>query len=240
MAEELTPVVGTSHGHSESSEEWRRIEQAYREIQRRDDQAEARTWRAQKTNMVFCGVIVLLVGVLVWAFVSYRQVQAFVQVVQVDEQNRVVQLGIPQGLLAYEPADSIWMDMLGEWVRRIRWREEDKTHTKSQWAWVYRHTCAQARRVVQVYEHQEQPFRPSKRLVTVELKSVTKRPVPFSFDVQWIEHTTEPSAPEVKHVPWTGTFSVGRLQLPTLTDAMDNRLGLCVTAYDWSPQAGGK
>src|SRR5262245_45910422 len=129
MAEELTPVIGSRHGESETSEDsldtlWRKLEQVYREIQRRDELAEARTWRAQKQNMVFCGVIVLLVGLLVWAFISYRQVQAFVQVVQVDEQQRVVQLGIPQHLMDYEPADSLWMDMLGEWVRRIRWREE--------------------------------------------------------------------------------------------------------------------
>ena len=27
-----------------------------------------------------------------------------------------------------------------------------------------------------------------------------------------------------------------RIQLPTLADALDNRLGLCVTAFDLSPQ----
>src|SRR5262249_6057352 len=45
MSDELTPQPGASDGHALSSvkdEEWRRIEQAYKEIQRRDDRAEYR------------------------------------------------------------------------------------------------------------------------------------------------------------------------------------------------------
>jgi len=73
-------------------------------------------------------------------------------------------------------------------------------------------------------------------LVAVELRSITKTPVPESYQVLWAETSTEPTSPQVKTALWTGTFSVGRIQLPSLTDVMDNRLGLCVTAFDLSPQ----
>jgi len=111
--------------------------------------------------------------------------------------------------------------------------------TRAQWAWVYRHTCGQARRLLQTIEDKEQPFKPGKKLTAVELRSITKTPVPESYQVLWAETSTEASNPTVKTALWTGTFSVGRLQLPTLADALDNRLGLCVTAFDVSPQPEG-
>jgi type IV secretory pathway TrbF-like protein len=242
MSELLTPLLGSGNGHTiepEGSEEWQRIEQAYREIQRRDERAEYRTWRMERFALALLAVIVVLVAVLVWAFVNYRKVQAFVQVVQVDDQGKVVHLGVPEDLLAYTPPDGLWMDMLGEWVRRVRWREEDNTHAKDQWKWVYRHTCGQARRLLQALEEKEQPFKLSKKLQTVELQSVTKTPVPESYQVLWTERSTERSAPMVKVEHWVGTFSVGRMHLPELSDVLDNRLGLCVTAFDVSRQPGG-
>jgi type IV secretory pathway TrbF-like protein len=72
--------------------------------------------------------------------------------------------------------------------------------------------------------------------VAVELKSVTKTPAPESYQVLWAETSTEPSHPTVTTALWTGTFSVGRLHPPTLADTLENRLGLCVTAFDVSPQ----
>jgi type IV secretory pathway TrbF-like protein len=182
------------------------------------------------------GLWVLTLSVMVWQFLDARRVQAFVQTVQVDDKGKVVQLGMPQDLLAYTPPDGVWIDMLSEWVRRMRWRGTDATLTRAQWVWVYRHTCGQARRLLQTMEEKEHPFKPGKKLVAVELRSVTKTPVPESYQVLWAETSTEPSSPSVKTTLWTGTFSVGRIQLPTLADAMDNRLGLCVTAYDLSPQ----
>jgi type IV secretory pathway TrbF-like protein len=217
------------------TDEWQRIDQAYREIQRRDDRAEYRAWRWERLALALLGIQLVLLGVIVYQWLDHRKVQAFVQTVQVDDKGRLLQLGIPQTLLAYEPPDGVWMDMLGEWVRRVRWREEDaQVHARAQWAWVYRHTCGQARRLLQTIEEREQPFKPGKKLVTVELKSITKTPVPQSYQVLWSEMTTERSAPMVKTSLWTGTFSVGRIQLPTLSDVLDNRLGLCVTAFDMS------
>jgi type IV secretory pathway TrbF-like protein len=218
------------------TDEWRRIEQAYREIQRRDDQAEHRTWRWERFALALVGLWVVTLGVMVWQFVHARDVQALVQVVVQDDKGKLLQVGLPQDLLAYTPPDGVWIDMLGEWVRRIKWRGTDSVLTRAQWAWVYRHTCGQARRLVQTMEDREQPFKPGKKLVAVELRSITKTPVPESYQVLWAETSTEPANPTVKTVLWTGTFSVGRIQLPTLADALDNRLGLCVTAFDLSPQ----
>jgi len=243
MSQPFAPQPGAVDGQplaSVEDEEWRRIEQAYKEIQRRDDRAEYRAWRRERFAWALMLVVVVQLAVIVYQWWDHRKVQAFVQVVQVDDKGKLVQLGIPQDLLAYQPPDGVWMDMLGEWVRRVRWREEDaRVHAKEQWAWVYRHTCGQARRLLQTIEDKEQPFRPGKKLVSVELRSITKTPVPESYQVLWTERSTERSAPMVKESLWTGTFSVGRLQLPSLTDAMENRLGLCVTAFDLSPQPGG-
>jgi type IV secretory pathway TrbF-like protein len=175
---------------------------------------------------------------VVWQLTHARSVQPFVQTVQVDAQGQLVQLGIPQDLLAYTPPEGVWMDMLGEWVRRLRWRGKDtEALAKRDWAWVYRHTCGGARRILHALEDQEKPFAPTpKKLVTVELKSITKTPAPENYHVLWVETSTEQAQPSVKTALWTGTFTVGRYRPPTLADTLDNRLGLCVTAFDLSPQ----
>src|SRR5713101_4566329 len=218
------------------SEEWRKIEQAYTEIQRRDSSAEQRTWRAERLTLALLGLLTLTIGVGLWLYVHGRTVQAFVQVVQMDDTGRLVQLGIPQDLLAYTPPDGVWMDMLSQWLRVVRWRSEDATLARTQWAWVYRHTCSDARRMLQAFEEQEKPFQSSKKLVAVEVKSITKIPAPESYQMLWAETTTERTNPTVRTALWSATFSVGRFRPPTLADTLDNRLGLCVTAYDFSPQ----
>ena len=157
-----------------------------------------------------------------------------------DDKGTLVQMGIPQELLAYQPPDGVWIDMLEKWVRRWRWRGTDPVLAKAQWAWLYPHTCGEARRLLQKLEDKEQPFKPGKKLTAVELKSITKTAAPEGYQVLWSETSTEQANPMVKTSLWTGTFSVGRIQLPTLTDAMDNRLGLCVAAFDLSPQPGGQ
>ena len=90
--------------------------------------------------------------------------------------------------------------------------------------------------MVQALEEKEHPFKVSKRLTSVELKSITRTPAPESYQVLWAETSLETDNPTIKKTLWTGAFSVGRLKPPTLADAMDNRLGLCVTAFDMSPQ----
>src|SRR6266852_8657386 len=103
-------------------DEWQRIEQAYREIQRRDASAERRTWRAERLALALLALLAVTLGVVVWQFTHAHTVQAFVQVVQVDEKGQLVQVGIPQDLLAYTPPDGLWMDMITQWVMATRWR----------------------------------------------------------------------------------------------------------------------
>ncbi|HSX78177.1 MAG TPA: type IV secretion system protein [Candidatus Saccharimonadia bacterium] len=218
------------------AEEWRKIEQAYAEIQRRDSSAEQRTWRAERLTLVLAGLLALTIGVGLWLYMHGRTVQAFVQLVQLDDTGRLVQLGIPQDLLSYTPSDGVWMDMITQWIRYVRWRSPDPTPTvaKTQWAWAYRHTCSDARRLLQTVEDKEKPFQPSKRLVAVEVKSITKTAAPESYQVLWTETSTDKTNPSVKTEMWSATFSVGRYRPPTLADTLENHLGLCVTAWDWS------
>jgi type IV secretory pathway TrbF-like protein len=216
---------------------WGRVDNVYREIQRRDGSAEYRAWRADRRTAWVALFTATLLAWNIWLWLDHRHVQAVVQVVQVDEQQRVVQLGIPQDVLTYEPPEGLYMDMLGQWVRSVRWRddEDSKTVTHMHWAWVYRHTCGQARRLLQAMEDKEQPFKPGKKLVAVELKSITRTAAQDGYQVLWSETSTEKNSPSVQTTQWSGTFAVGRTRLATLTDAMDNRLGLCVTAFDLSP-----
>jgi len=198
--------------------------------------AEARAWRAERLTLALLGLLTLTIGVGLWLYIHGKTVQAFVQVVQMDDTGRLVQLGIPQDLLSYTPPDGVWMDMLSQWLRAVRWRSEDATLARTQWAWVYRHTCSDARRMLQAFEEKEKPFQSSKKLVAVEVKSLTKIPTPESYQALWAETTTERTNPTVKTALWSATFSVGRFRPPTLADTLDNRLGLCVTAFDFSPQ----
>src|SRR5262245_54450601 len=190
MSDDFTPQPGAVDGQPLSSvadEEWRSIEQAYKEIQRRDDRAEYRAWRRERFALTLLVVVVLMLGWNLWLWLDYRKVQAFVQVVQVDNKGTLVQMGIPQELLAYQPPDGVWIDMLGEWVRRWRWRGTDPVLAKAQWAWLYRHTCGEARRLLHKLEDKEQPFKPGKKLTAVELKSITKTAAPEGYQVLWSE-----------------------------------------------------
>src|SRR5256712_429103 len=138
--------------------------------------------------------------------------------VQLDDKGHLVQVGLPEDLLTYTPPEGLWMDMLGAWVRRLRWRGMDTVLARVEWAWLYRHTCGQARRLLQTLEEREKPFEGGKTLRTVELKSLTKTPVPESYQVLWAETSTDKAQPTVKTALWTGTFSVGRYRPPTLAD----------------------
>src|ERR1700724_2839161 len=117
--ESFLTETGSPNGHEPpamASTEWQRIDQAYREIQRRDDRAEHRAWRWERFALALVALWVGTLGVLVWQFLDARKVQAFVQVVVQDDKGQLLQVGVPQGLLAYTPPDGVWMEMLSEWV----------------------------------------------------------------------------------------------------------------------------
>jgi type IV secretory pathway TrbF-like protein len=214
--------------------EWPRMEAAYREIQARDSDiaTQARLWH--RIALAGLALIAGLTTLVVWQALAHHQVQTVVQVVQTDDAGRLIQMGMPSDVLAYTPAEGQWMDMLGSWVRAVRWRGKDPLLGKAQWGWAYRHTCGAARKLLQAIEEREKPFEPSKVLGTVELKSIVRAPAPDSYQVLWSENSVELASGMGKTQLWTGTFSVGRLRPATLTDAMDNRLGLCVSGFDLS------
>ena len=123
-----------------------RMELAYQEIQRRDAQAEQRAWRKDRLVQRLGLVIVVLVGVLVWLVLTKAQVKAFVQTVQVTDEGRLVQLGVPQHLYDYTPPDGVYMEMVAQWVRWTRWRGDDERMMQVQWAVgvsAYLRHCAQ-------------------------------------------------------------------------------------------------
>jgi type IV secretory pathway TrbF-like protein len=244
MATEKDVQVVSTNGHG-MPVDWQgvpedviqRMELAYQEIQRRDSQAEARAWRKDTLAQRLGLVILVLVGVLIWQVLDKQQVKAFVQTVQVTEEGKLVQLGVPQHLYDYAPPDGVYMEMVAQWVRWTRWRGEDVNMTKVQWAWAYRHTCGAAHKFLKAIEEKEKPFKLGTKRVAVEVKSVTKIAAPDSYQVLWEEHTTERHAPTIKPQLWTGTFTVGRVTLTTMDDILDNRLGLCVSGFELSPQS---
>ena len=214
-----------------------RMELAYQEIQRREGQAEQRAWRKDKLIQRLGLVILGLAGVLVWMTVTKHQVKAFVQMVQVTDEGQLVQLGVPQDLYTYRPPEGVYMEMVAQWVRWTRWRGDDERMTRVQWAWAYRHTCGIAHKWLKALEEKEKPFRSGSKRVAVDIKSVTKIAAPESYQVLWEESLTEKNTPTVKTQMWTGTFTVGRITLKTMDDLLDNRLGVCLTAYELSPQS---
>jgi type IV secretory pathway TrbF-like protein len=244
MATEADAQALTTNGHG-MPVDWqgvpddviKRMELAYQEIQRRDSQAETRAWRKDKLVQRLGLVILALVGVMVWMVLDKQQVKAFVQTVQVTEDGKLLQLGVPQNLYDYQPPDGAYMEMVAQWVRAIRWRGEDERMARVQWAWAYRHTCGAALPFLKAIEEKEKPFKLGTRKVALEVKSVTKTPAPESYQVLWEESVTERNAPTIKTQMWTGTFTVGRVTLKTIDDVLDNRLGICINGFDLSPQS---
>jgi len=110
--------------------------------------------------------------------------------------------------------------------------------TRNSWSWLYRHTCGFASKTLQRDEDIDKPFKPGKR-TSVEIKSLTKTHTPNSYQVLWHEVTADKGQTTLKVVDYTGTFTVARIRPKNLTEAMDNRLGLCVNGYNTSPNAKG-
>jgi type IV secretory pathway TrbF-like protein len=226
----------------ETAEEAARIQHVYREIERRDGAAlwHARAWRSFAW-LLLLGLLGSL-GMNVHLALKASRVQAFVQTVQLTDEGQMVLIGIPQDVLAYQPADAQWMDMLAQWVTKRYWRGDDDEmkRTRNDWAWLYRHTCGAGSKQLASDEVKEQPFTPSKGRTSIDIKSLTKTATPESYQVLWHEVRIDKLAATKKEQEHTSTFTVGRLKPKTLADAIDNRLGLCVTGYDnaITPRAG--
>jgi hypothetical protein len=99
------------------------LEAAYRIIQARDGTAERRAWTWQIFAMI---ALVGFIGIGVWDHLDRRgRIEPFVQTVVQQDDGSLVSLGVPQTLLAYEPQEAVWLEMVGEWIKRYRWRGKD-------------------------------------------------------------------------------------------------------------------
>ena len=217
-----------------------RIRQVYHEIERRDGAAQ---WHAALWFRFACLLAVVLlvcVSAIVYFAMQASKVQAFVQPVQITEEGKMVLVGLPKDLLDYQPEDSQVMDMLAQWVTKRRWRgdEEGYKRTRHDWAWLYRHSCGYGSKLLANDEVKEQPFKPSKLKASIEIKSITKTATPESYQVVWHEVTVDKLASTLKEQDYIGTFTVGRLRPKTLSEAIDNRLGMCVNGFDLAPKVG--
>jgi type IV secretory pathway TrbF-like protein len=232
------PQPAKSSNGTVSSAELERLNTWYTIISQRDGTAERRVWHWQ---LVSAALLLIVFGVGIWDHLDPRTtVEGFVQVVQVNEDGRVIHLGLPQSLLTYQPQDAQWLDMLAEWVRRVRWRGTDLVKAQADWNWARAHLCNRdVTRLVDEMEKREKPFTDlGKRLVAVEIKAATTTPVPATYHVFWEETTTDFTMQRVK--AYTGTFTVGRLQPANQAVLNQNRLGLCITALNISEQPQGK
>jgi type IV secretory pathway TrbF-like protein len=233
--DQLTKVQDASQAEIE------RVKRVYHEIERRDGAA---NWHAALWFRFACLLaLVLLVALsaIVYFAMQASRVQAFVQPVQITEEGKMVLVGFPKDLLDYQPEDAAWMDMLAQYVTKRRWRGDEETYkrTRNDWAWLYRHSCGYGSKLLAHDEVTEQPFKPSRLKASIEIKSITKTTTPESWQVVWHEITVDKLAATLKEQDWVGTFTVGRLRPKTLAEAMDNRLGICVTGMDLAPKAGG-
>ena len=75
-----------------------------------------------------------------------------------------------------------------------------------------------------------------KTLVMVELKSVTKTASPLSYQVLWKETTVHKDLTAEATKQYTATLTTGRIAPSSPEMLLQNRLGLCVTAWNMSVQ----
>jgi type IV secretory pathway TrbF-like protein len=223
-----------------SAAEVERIQHVYREIERRDGAA---NWHAALWFRFACllaVVLIVAISAVVFFALQASKVQVFVQPVQITEEGKMVLIGLPKDLLDYQPEDSQVMDMLAQWVTKRRWKgdEEGYKRTRNDWAWLYRHSCGYGSKILAHDEITEQPFKPSKLKASIEIKSITKTATPESYQVVWHEVTVEKLASTLKEQDYIGTFTVGRVRPKNLSEAIDNRLGMCVNGVDIAPRLG--
>jgi type IV secretory pathway TrbF-like protein len=216
-------------------EEQAKYDRVASEILRRDGNAEWREWRAWwLAGGAILTTIICAVG-MAWFAIRGQRVQVMVQVVQHDEQGRMIKIGIPMDLLAYQPQEGAVRDMLAEWITKRHWRGEGESavaRAHDDWRWLYLHTCGTGRKQLEEAEKVEKPLKPSTKRVQVDVESITKTMTPESYQVLWKATTTEKYNPRPDVVEWTSTLTVGRVSPKTLTDATLNNLGLCVTGVD--------
>ena len=230
-----SPVAVLGDRPHEGSDTERLILAGYDELRRRDTLGVHDKWHWKLLAMglvLYCG---LVTAAALWFALRPRLIQAPVQLVQVNTQGMVEPLGPPQDLLAYTPVDAQWMQLVSDWVLKRRWKGSDAPMAAANVAWLTMHTCKPAIDDLRRWEKVEKPLEVGKRRVQVELLAVTKTDAPKAYNVLWKEWITEGTQPTTEQ-RWAGTFTTGRLALKHQEMVLQNRLGLCVTAFSWSQQ----
>jgi type IV secretory pathway TrbF-like protein len=237
LATEIAAIAQAYQLSPELAAEIKVLSRAYDELKARDGAAET---RAYQWKMMAFVLAVGLLAALIWDHLDKREVvRPMVQTVQVTEDHRLVQMGVPQDVLDYEPEDGQWYQMLTEWVQFVRWRGPDPTLARVQWAWAYLHTCGAATKLLSEYETQEHPFEPQGKTVSVKVSGWNKTLVPLSYHILW-EETIQERGLQPRQKTYNAIFTVGRKQLKNPDDLAKNFLGLCITAFSLSEQPAGR
>jgi len=129
------------------------------------------------------------------------------------------------------------MDMLAQWVTKRRWRgDDDSGSARARLAVALSPQLWTGESGVGPGGKDEQPFK-AVRPRSLRSNHHEDRD-PESYQVVWHEVRVDSKAASLKEQDYIGTFTVGRVRPKDLTEAMDNRLGLCVSGYDIAPKAG--
>lgn len=196
-------------------------------------------WHAK---LLIGGLIVIIVTLAVLAVIMGIKAQAvvpFVQVVQVDEQGRVQMLGVPKEMMDYTPQDAQWIQMLWEFITRLRWQETDQRHEDEVWkkgGWLDLHTCGVARQQISEMRDEDLALKSKGEKVKVEVapKNVTKLELPMAWNVTWEEERFVGSAKGKKSEKiWT--FKVTRRKVDSVAMRGMNPYGLCVSGISRGP-----
>jgi type IV secretory pathway TrbF-like protein len=188
----------------------------------------ARYWQWVALGAV--GLALACAGLAYIGWWTRPAVVPMVQHVYVDEQGTATSVGSPIPMAEYTPADWQWVQMLREWVLRLRWRGLDERQMALAWEWLRWHTCGQAVEHLNRYHTVDKPF----ELIGVKKREVTtinvaKGDLPQVYTVIWTEVLTNgPQAPVTS--TQSVSFAVARREVEKAGRQI-NPFGLCVRAF---------
>lgn len=186
------------------------------------------------------GLLTVALLVIAWLVWNQRELQPMLQVVQLTDEGRLIQVGQPVQVLAFTPEEGQWAEMLGEWLRREFWRGKDQNkEERLDRRWVDLHTCPSARGKLlplrKAREEDKKDRRYEDSTVAVDIDTVTSTPTPASYQVLWAKVITSPDFPHGKTFGFTTTFTVDRVRFTRRADVQENFLGLCVSSFSTEP-----